>query len=106
MTKLTFATLAQTAAVGDHCLHHRFGLRPIAKSGDIGGRARRVSETAARGPWRRAVPRRRVPRVHADAPGFLGRSAWPVVDLVLRAWIAKPMTGSGLSLANDWNEGS
>jgi NADH:ubiquinone reductase (H+-translocating) len=39
----------------------------------------------------------------ADVIAFLGRSAWPVVDLVIRFWIAKQAIMSGLLLANDWN---
>ena len=39
----------------------------------------------------------------ADVIGFLGRTAWPVVDLVVRFWIAKPAIVSGLLLANDRN---
>ena len=39
----------------------------------------------------------------ADAIQFLGRTAWPIVDLIVRFWIAKPAIVSGLLLANDWN---
>jgi NADH dehydrogenase len=39
----------------------------------------------------------------ADAIQFLGRTAWPVVDLIIRFWIATPAIVSGLLLANDWN---
>ncbi len=39
----------------------------------------------------------------ADAIEFLSRSAWPIVDLVIRLWIAKQAILSGLLLANDWN---
>jgi NADH dehydrogenase len=41
--------------------------------------------------------------VLADLTGFLGRSAWPVADVVIRWWIARPMIISGLLLAHDWN---
>jgi NADH:ubiquinone reductase (H+-translocating) len=39
----------------------------------------------------------------ADVIQFLGRTAWPVVDLIVRFWIAMPAIVSGLLLANDWN---
>jgi len=39
----------------------------------------------------------------ADAIQFLGRTAWPVVDLIVRFWIAMPAIVSGLLMANDWN---
>ena len=39
----------------------------------------------------------------ADAIQFLGRTAWPIVDLIVRFWIAMPAIVSGLLLANDWN---
>ena len=39
----------------------------------------------------------------ADAIQFLGRTAWPVVDLIVRFWIAMPAILSGLLMANDWN---
>src|ERR1700730_14217911 len=39
----------------------------------------------------------------ADAIQFLGRTAWPVVDLIVRFWIAMPAIVSSLLLANDWN---
>lgn len=39
----------------------------------------------------------------ADAIQFLGRTAWPVVDLIVRFWIAMPAIVSGLLLANDRN---
>src|SRR5258708_16239707 len=39
----------------------------------------------------------------ADATGFLGRTAWPIADLLIRLWIGKQAIVSGLLLANDWN---
>jgi NADH dehydrogenase FAD-containing subunit/uncharacterized membrane protein YphA (DoxX/SURF4 family) len=39
----------------------------------------------------------------ADIIGFLGRTAWPIVDLFIRLWIGKQAILSGLLLANDWN---
>jgi uncharacterized membrane protein YphA (DoxX/SURF4 family) len=39
----------------------------------------------------------------ADAIQFLGRTAWPIVDLIVRFWIAMPAIVSGLLLANDWD---
>jgi uncharacterized membrane protein YphA (DoxX/SURF4 family) len=39
----------------------------------------------------------------ADAIQFLGRTAWPIVDLIVRFWIAMPAIVSGLLLANDRN---
>ena len=39
----------------------------------------------------------------ADVIGFLGRSAWPVVDLIIRVQIAKQAILPGLLLAADWN---
>jgi NADH dehydrogenase len=39
----------------------------------------------------------------ADAIQFLGRTAWPVVDLIIRFWIAMPAVVSGLLLAHEWN---
>jgi hypothetical protein len=39
----------------------------------------------------------------ADIIEFLGRSAWPIVDLVIRLWLAKQAIMSGLLLAHDWN---
>jgi NADH:ubiquinone reductase (H+-translocating) len=39
----------------------------------------------------------------ADAIGFLGRTAWPVVDLLARIQIAKHTILPGLILAADWN---
>ncbi len=39
----------------------------------------------------------------ADIIGFLGRTAWPIIDLFIRLWIGKQAILSGLLLANDWN---
>jgi NADH dehydrogenase len=39
----------------------------------------------------------------ADAIGFLGRTAWPVIDLLIRIQIAKQTVLPGLLLAADWN---
>jgi NADH:ubiquinone reductase (H+-translocating) len=39
----------------------------------------------------------------ADAIQFLGRTAWPVVDLSVRFWIAMPAIVSSLLLASEWN---
>ncbi|HZB92149.1 MAG TPA: NAD(P)/FAD-dependent oxidoreductase [Stellaceae bacterium] len=39
----------------------------------------------------------------ADVIGFLGRTAWPVLDIVIRLWIGKQAIMSGLLLAHDWN---
>jgi NADH dehydrogenase len=39
----------------------------------------------------------------ADAVGFLGRTAWPVIDLLIRIQIAKQTVVPGLLLAADWN---
>jgi NADH:ubiquinone reductase (H+-translocating) len=39
----------------------------------------------------------------ADVIGFLSRTAWPVVDLAVRFWIAKQAMVSGLLLAYDRN---
>jgi len=40
--------------------------------------------------------------LYADTIEFLGRSAWPIVDLVIRLWMAKQAILPGLLLANDW----
>src|SRR5260370_40924556 len=39
----------------------------------------------------------------ADVIRFLGRTAWPIIDLFIRLWIGKQAILSGLLLANDWN---
>jgi NADH:ubiquinone reductase (H+-translocating) len=39
----------------------------------------------------------------ADVIAFLGRTAWPVVDVFIRLWIGKQAIFSGLLLAHDWN---
>ena len=39
----------------------------------------------------------------AEVIGFLGRTAWPALDLMIRLWIGKQAIMSGLLLVNDWN---
>jgi NADH:ubiquinone reductase (H+-translocating) len=39
----------------------------------------------------------------ADVIGFLGRTAWPVLDVVIRLWIGKQAVMSSLLLAHEWN---
>jgi NADH:ubiquinone reductase (H+-translocating) len=39
----------------------------------------------------------------ADVIGFLGRTAWRVLDLVIRLWLGKQAIMSGLLLAHEWN---
>lgn len=39
----------------------------------------------------------------ADLIGFLGRTAWPVLDIVIRVWISKQAVMSSLLLAHDWH---
>ena len=39
----------------------------------------------------------------ADVIGFLGRTAWPVLDIVIRLWIGKQAIMSSVFLAHEWN---
>jgi NADH:ubiquinone reductase (H+-translocating) len=39
----------------------------------------------------------------ADVIGFLGRTAWPMLDVVIRFWIGSHAVMSSLLLAHDWN---
>jgi len=39
----------------------------------------------------------------ADVIGFLGRTAWPVLDLVIRLWLGKQALMSSVLLAHEWN---
>jgi NADH dehydrogenase len=39
----------------------------------------------------------------ADVIGFLGRTAWPLLDILIRFWIGKQAVMSSLLLAHDWN---
>ncbi|MGH8337975.1 MAG: hypothetical protein ACRETL_14390, partial [Gammaproteobacteria bacterium] len=40
----------------------------------------------------------------ADAIDFFGNTAWPVVDILIRAWIAKQVLSSGVMMAADWTK--
>jgi NADH dehydrogenase len=39
----------------------------------------------------------------ADSIDFLGRTAWPINDLLIRVWIAKQTLLSGFLMATDWD---
>jgi NADH:ubiquinone reductase (H+-translocating) len=39
----------------------------------------------------------------ADSIDFLGRTAWPINDLLIRVWIAKQTLMSGFLMATDWD---